>query len=161
MKTLNYAIRFLLRTKSYTIINLLGLAFSLACCIILLRYIHRELTVDTHCIDRNQVYGVQTTFEGNRVLSVAEIGSRDSVYIDNSGIVTRSRIVLLENDYLTYQSNRIPVQAMAADSAYFELFPYRVLQGSVSLEDPASVLLMEGFAKKLFGKENPIGKILT
>ena len=65
----------------------------------------------------------------NRVLSVAEIGSRDSVYIDNSGIVTRSRIVLLENDYLTYQSNRIPVQAMAADSAYFELFPYRVLQG--------------------------------
>ena len=44
MKTLNYAIRFLLRTKSYTIINLLGLAFSLACCIILLRYIHRELT---------------------------------------------------------------------------------------------------------------------
>lgn len=161
MKTLYYAIRFLLRTKSYTIINLLGLAFSLACCIILLRYIHRELTVDTHCIDRNQVYGVQTTFEGNRVLSVAEIGSRDSVYIDNSGIVTRSRIVLLENDYLTYQSNRIPVQAMAADSAYFELFPYRVLQGSVSLEDPASVLLMEGFAKKLFGKENPIGKILT
>ena len=86
MKTLYYAIRFLLRTKSYTIINLLGLAFSLACCIILLRYIHRELTVDTHCIDRNQVYGVQTTFEGNRVLSVAEIGSRDSVYIDNSGI---------------------------------------------------------------------------
>ena len=42
MKTLYYAIRFLLRTKSYTIINLLGLAFSLACCIILLRYIHRE-----------------------------------------------------------------------------------------------------------------------
>ena len=34
MKTLYYAIRFLLRTKSYTIINLLGLAFSLACCII-------------------------------------------------------------------------------------------------------------------------------
>ena len=37
---------------TYTLINLLGLAFSLACCIILLRYIHRELTVDTHCVDR-------------------------------------------------------------------------------------------------------------
>ena len=147
MKTLNYAIRFLLRTKSYTIINLLGLAFSLACCIILLRYIHRELTVDIHCIDRNRVYGVQTTFEGNRVLSVAEIGDRDSVYIDNSGMVTRSRIVLLENDYLTYQSNRIPVHAMAADSAYFELFPYHVLQGSASLEDTASVLSLMYYRK--------------
>ena len=34
MKTLKYAWRFLIRSKSYTIINLLGLAFSLACCII-------------------------------------------------------------------------------------------------------------------------------
>ena len=31
MKILVYAIRFLLRSKAYTIINLLGLAFSLAC----------------------------------------------------------------------------------------------------------------------------------
>ena len=54
MKTLKYAWRFLIRSKSYTIINLLGLAFSLACCIILFRYIHRELTVDSHCIDREQ-----------------------------------------------------------------------------------------------------------
>ena len=54
MKTIIYAIRFLARSKSYTIINLLGLAFSLACCIILMRYIHRELTVDTHCLDREQ-----------------------------------------------------------------------------------------------------------
>ena len=46
MKTITYAIRFLLRSKSYTLINLLGLAFSLACCIILMRYIHRELTVN-------------------------------------------------------------------------------------------------------------------
>ena len=51
MKTLKYAGRFLMRSKSYTIINLLGLAFSLACCIVLMRYIHRELTVDSHCID--------------------------------------------------------------------------------------------------------------
>ena len=52
MNTLRYALRFLLRARTYTLINLLGLAFSLACCIILLRYIHRELTVDTHCVDR-------------------------------------------------------------------------------------------------------------
>ena len=54
MNTLRYALRFLLRARTYTLINLLGLAFSLACCIILLRYIHRELTVDTHCVDRGK-----------------------------------------------------------------------------------------------------------
>ena len=35
MNTLRYALRFLLRARTYTLINLLGLAFSLACCIIL------------------------------------------------------------------------------------------------------------------------------
>ena len=55
MKTLKYAGRFLMRSKSYTIINLLGLAFSLACCIVLMRYIHRELTVDSHCIDPQHI----------------------------------------------------------------------------------------------------------
>lgn len=160
MKTLNYAVRFLLRAKSYTLINLIGLSFSLACSIILLRYIHRELTVDIHCIDRDQVYGVQVIFDGNQVLSVPEIGKRDSIYIDDNAIITRSRVVLLENDYVNYQSNRISAHTLVADSAYFDLFPYHVLQGSASLEEPASVLLMDYFAKKLFDKENPIGKIL-
>lgn len=160
MKTLHYAMRFLLRAKSYTIINLLGLAFSLACCIILLRYIHRELTVDSHCIDRDHVYAVQNTFNGNRVLSIAEIGERDSTYIDNRAVITRSRVVLLENDYVNYRSNRYPIHAIVADSAYFQLFSYQVLQGTISLDNPESTLLMERFARKLFGKENPIGKVL-
>ena len=36
MKTLTYAWRFLARSKAYTIINILGLSFSLACCLILI-----------------------------------------------------------------------------------------------------------------------------
>ena len=160
MKILKYAIRFLLRSKSYTIINLLGLAFSLACCIILLRYIHRELTVDMHCVDREQVYGVRTLMEGNEILSMTSKGKQDSSYIDDGTVLVRSQVTLLENDFISYQSHRYPVQAMAADSAYFQLFRYHVVQGTNSLSAPESALLMEDFAKKVFGKENPIGQIL-
>lgn len=160
MKTLKYALRFLTRSKSYTVINLLGLAFSLACCIILMRYIHRELTVDTHCVDREQVYGVVTNMEGNQLLGRTRIRENDSSYVDERSIATRSEVTLLENDHITYQSNRYNLQAIVADSAYFQLFPYRVVQGSISLSAPESALLMEDFAKKLFGKENPIGKIV-
>ena len=65
MKTLKYAGRFLMRSKSYTIINLLGLAFSLACCIVLMRYIHRELTVDSHCIDPQHIIIPLRDIDGN------------------------------------------------------------------------------------------------
>lgn len=160
MKTLKYAWRFLIRSKSYTIINLLGLAFSLACCIILLRYIHRELTVDTHCVDREQVYGVKGLIEGNQSLGMAENAKRDSSFIDERSVLTRSRVILLENDYVKYQSHRYSIHAMVADSAYFQLFPYHVVQGINSLSAPESALVMEDFARKVFGKENPIGKML-
>ena len=45
MKTIIYAWRFLVRLKSYTIINLIGLSLSLACCIILLRYINSGMPI--------------------------------------------------------------------------------------------------------------------
>lgn len=105
MKTLKYAWRFLIRSKSYTIINLLGLAFSLACCIILLRYIHRELTVDTHCIDREQVYGVKLELDGNSYLG-AIINNSDTAVIDQRYINRYSRIIPLEKDYVSIAANR-------------------------------------------------------
>ena len=81
MKTLKYAWRFLMRSKSYTVINLVGLAFSLACCIMLMRYIHRELTVDTHCVDRNHVYGVIQDMDGNRGMATIENTNKEHIHL--------------------------------------------------------------------------------
>ena len=160
MKTIKYAIRFLVRSKSYTLINLLGLAFSLACCIILMRYIHRELTVDTHCVDRENIYGVILSMGGNITLSSANNEGHDSICIDESTVAARTSIKIMGDEHIIYQGHRYVGQAIVADSSYFEIFPYQVLQGSLSLSRPESVLLTESFAKQIFGKENPIGKIM-
>ena len=108
MKTLKYAWRFLMRSKSYTIINLLGLAFSLACSIILMRYIHRELTVDTHCIDREHVYAICTNTEGNRGLSGLKQYNYDTISIDNRFVEAMTTYIPLEKDYVISGTNRIP-----------------------------------------------------
>ena len=121
MKTLKYAWRFLMRSKSYTIINLLGLAFSLACCIILMRYIHREMTVDTHCIDRDHVYGVVLDMDGNRYLgSIINLG--DSTMIDQRYIEKQSSLIGLEKDHVTSETNRFSARVIATDSVFFQLF---------------------------------------
>ena len=65
MKTLKYAWRFLVRSKSYTVINIVGLSLSLACTIILVRYIHQETRVNTHCIDAENVYIPLRDIDGN------------------------------------------------------------------------------------------------
>ena len=85
MKTLKYAWRFLIRSKSYTIINVIGLALSLACTIILVRYIHRELQVNTHCTHAERTFIPLREIDGNvfpgsvNTLYRPSIGSRHSI----------------------------------------------------------------------------------
>ena len=160
MKTLKYAWRFLMRSKSYTIINLLGLAFSLACSIILMRYIHRELTVDTHCIDREHVYAICTNTEGNRGLSGLKQYNYDTISIDNRFVEAMTTYIPLEKDYVISGTNRIPARCLVTDSVFFKLFHYPIVQGKLSLTTPQSALLTEKYARKIFGNENPIGKVL-
>lgn len=161
MKTLTYAWRFLVRSKAYTIINILGLSFSLACCLILARYIHRELTVDTHCVDRNEVYGVIVDMEGSRGLSSYSNGNKkDSTYIDPRFIEMIGSAITMQDDYVLSGNQRFQANVLAVDSGYLQLFPYRVVEGKLSLDNPQSAYLMEAFARKLFGKENPVGKVL-
>ena len=160
MKTLIYAIRFLLRSKSYTIINLLGLAFSLACCIILMRYIHRELTVDSHCVDRNHVYAIKISMEGSEHIGGISSYQYDPVKLDKSPIEIETRYTPLDQDFLTANGHRFPSRTIVTDSAFFQLFHYPLLQGKLALDKPTSVLLKKDFAHKLFGNDNPIGKTI-
>ena len=160
MKTLKYAARFLIRAKSYTIINLLGLAFSLACCIILMRYIHRELTVDTHCTDREKVYAVNTSMEGLNHISSIESYTYEPAKLDESKIDVMVDFVPLENDFIIVDNHRFQSQTIVTDSAFFKLFPYSLLEGELLLDKPTSVLLMKDYAKKLFGDQNPIGQVI-
>ena len=149
MKTLTYAWRFLARSKAYTIINILGLSFSLACCLILMRYIHRELTVDTHCVDRNEVYGVIVDMEGSRGLSSYSNGNeKDSTYIDPRFIEMTGSAITMQNDYVLSGNQRFQANVLAVDSGYLQLFPYQVVEGKLSLDNPQSAYLMEAFARK-------------
>ena len=72
MKTLKYAARHLARAKAYTFINVVGLALSLGCCILLARYLHREYTVDTHCMDRGHTVIPLQDIDGNIIPTILD-----------------------------------------------------------------------------------------
>lgn len=153
---IKYAIRFLLRAKSYTVINLIGLSLSLACCIILLRYIHRELTVDTHANDLSTIIVPLRDIDGN-VYPGENPGNKD-YSVDEKYIEDRCKLVVEENSTIISNDVAYKTNLMAADTTFFHFFNYRVLEGSLSLDSPHDVILTEGYAMRLFGKESPVGK---
>ena len=163
MKTLTYAIRFLTRSKSYTIINLLGLAFSLACCIILMRYIHRELTVDTHCVDRDRTVIAVRDMDGTRFISglgdVKDFLGKEIVRKED--IIERCSFITRYQDNIMSEEENFATNVLIADSTFFHFFDHPVVAGEARLTAPNDAILTRTYAEKLFGKQSPIGKTLT
>ena len=159
MKTLTYAFRFLIRSKSYTLINLLGLAFSLACCIILMRYIHRELTVDTHCVDRDRVIACIRNNNENYHLSSQTYC--DTTYIADDQIFERCRIIIEREGHVKYNEHNYTLRTVAADSTFFYFFDYPLHEGVRQLNAPNDALLTRECAQRIFGNESAIGKVIN
>ena len=157
---LKMAVRFLMRARSYTIINLLGLAFSLACSIILIRYIHRELTVDANCVDAETVVVPLRDMDGN-VMPSSTMYITDTVYISNDQITERCRIVPKEHTNVVYENSNYNVNLLAVDSTFFHFFTYPLVTGTVAMEGDNAAILTRRFAEQLFGKANPVGKVLV
>lgn len=153
---IKYAIRFLLRAKSYTVINLVGLSLSLACCIVLLRYIHRELTVDTHAIDLSSIIVPLRDIDGN--IYPAENPNNKDYSVEEKYIEDRCKLIEEENSTIVSDDVSYKTNLMVADTTFFHFFDYCVMEGSLSLEQPNNAILTETYAKKLFGDESPVGR---
>ena len=159
MKTLKYAVRFLVRSRSYSLINLFGLAFSLACCIILLRYIHRELTVDTHCVDRERVIIPLSTINNN--INFSSTSSCDTAYIPESKIAGRSYINMRKEEPFRYNEEPYTLNTILGDNRFLELFRFKALEGTLDLSAPDCAILSQACAQRMFGNESAIGKVLV
>ena len=162
MKTLQYAARHLARAKAYTLINVVGLALSLGCCILLARYLHREYTTDTHCVDRGRVVIPLQDIDGNVYPSILHPDwvTLDTTYITDSQVQERCRLILLQDDLVQRGESSHQAHVLAADSSFFHLFRYPVQVGEAALHAPTDAVLTEAFARRLFGHENPVGQVL-
>ena len=159
MKTLTYAIRFLSRSKAYTLINLLGLAFSLACSIILIRYLHREWTVDTHCVDRERIV---VPIQDMKVSSgLTNLENCDTTFIPDNQIVRRAPLEFRSDATVKYNEQDSTLNFIATDSCFLQMFHYPLVAGTAELSAPEHALITQECANRIFGKQNPVGKTLT
>ncbi|GAB3895788.1 ABC transporter permease [Spirosoma agri] len=167
------ALRALKRNWSYSVINVLGLTLSLACCLLLFLAIRYELSFDRHNAHADQTY---------RLVSFSKTANEDRL---NVGIPLPA-LPALRTDFpeLKHQVtmvNRITNVVVTAgeksgqatrkfqegdgvlafvEPEYFRLFDVNWKSGSAqtALTNPNSVVLSERMAHKYFGMSTPIGK---
>lgn len=160
------AIRNLLRFKSYSIINVAGLAIGLACATLIMIWVHDEVNMDRYHEKIDHIYQVNLKFIQNGVtgyqgtVSPVIAGILKNEYpeiTDAARVGILPEVVLKTNDKMILEQDGI-----AAEPSIFKIFTFPLLEGdpSSALSRPHSIVLTESMAKKYFGEHDPLGKII-
>ncbi len=159
---LKISLRYLFRHKEYTVINILGLAVSITCCILIMLFVRSELSYDAFHSKADRLYRVwqREKFDGKTSDNVVtplpladDIKSSFPEAEATSRVVSISPIVKVGQSSFTEDVNIV-------DPSFFKMFDFKIIEGGASnpFAIDNSVFLTPSTAKKYFGSANAIGK---
>ena len=159
------AIRHLLKNKSYTILNTVGLSVGLACFTLISLWVVDELSYDRFHEKADRIFRIGGTFtdeSGQFDQAVTCIPLAPAIKNDLPEVEDALRIDI--NDALVQLDDKKFVEdgLLAVDPSFLNLFDFKLISGNAktALEEPYTILLSESMAKKYFGDKNPIGESL-
>jgi ABC-type antimicrobial peptide transport system permease subunit len=163
--SLKSTLRTFKRNKGFTILNIAGLAVGLTSCLLLLLYVDYEWQFDKQFRDYENIYVVYSNQSGgDKIFSfpVSSAPMAAAAQAEVPGVTAAVRVTDAQDQLLAYNERLLKKPGMYADSAFFGLFDYPFLQGSPStaLQNSHSVVLTHSMARALFGKEDPMNKII-
>lgn len=160
------AFRNLYRERLFTVINLFGLSIGIACCILILLYVHSELSYDKFHSKSDRIYRVWVKEEYktgqeffNTVTPYALAGAlREEV----PEIDRLSQLSALNWD-IRYRSGKISETVHMVSPTFFEIFDFDPIVGTLTgvMDDARSIVLARKAALKYFGRTNVVGEELV
>jgi len=165
---LKIALRNLSRYKGISFINVFGLTVGLTCCLLILSYILNEKSYDRFNPQADSIYRVTRSFnttDGVQTLQLASIAPPFARLLKNDFPEIEDITQMLPNGSSTFKfGDKIfdEKDDFYADQNFFHFFPVQVLHGNpnTALAEPFSVMMTEAMARKYFGEEDPMNKII-
>jgi putative ABC transport system permease protein len=156
---LKIAFRNIVKHKSFSSINVFGLAVGVASCLLILLWIGDELSYDKFNENSDRLYRVARVNENGKdertppELAPALKDEYPEIQNVSSYSVTPAYLKI-DDRFFTDQ------QLAYVDTSFFNLFTFTFLRGDAAsgIKDNSSIVLTEGCAQRLFGDNDPIGK---
>ena len=168
---LKVSIRNIIRNKTYSIINMLGLSIGMACSILIFLFIFDELGYDKFHTNAHRIYrvGIDATMQGNNIKGYITGAPVGRTFVNEIPEVLQSiRVVKIQfnnsSDVVKYKERKFIEEGLFfVDSSYFEIFTVDFIKGDPkkALNTPYTIVLTESTAKKYFLDEDPIGKSIN
>jgi putative ABC transport system permease protein len=165
-------LRNLKRQKLFSLINLLGLTVSIASTLLIYLYVQHEFSYDNFHPNSDRLYRVNQTFiwaendksqfsrTGPGVANalreeLPEVELVTSLHTPGNFIISYTKPT---REVVSFEEDKI----LAADTNFFKIFNFPLLQGdpSSAFKQANTMVMTASTAKKYFGNENPLGKLV-
>ncbi len=163
---LKIAWRNLLKHKTFSFINILGLAIGIAACLIIFLYVHNELTFDQYNTKVDRIARATVLLHGpesdmamaSSPVPLADASKRNYPEVESA--------VRLEQDpqIMKYKNDVIKESGFyKTDQTVFSIFTFEFKEGnsSTALQNLRSIVLTESTEKKYFGEGPALGKTMN
>jgi putative ABC transport system permease protein len=169
---LKTALRFLLKNKTFSFINIFGLATGTLCCLYILLYVQDQYSYDKQHKNINNIYRVTTdlVLTGDKHHGaassppIAPAMKSNFPEVQNYTRVVKTDILGAKEHLLRYKEQSFyETGAFYVDSTFFDIFTYHFVEGRAPhvLDEPYSIVLLKPTADKLFGNESAVGKMIN
>ncbi|MBS3770845.1 MAG: ABC transporter permease [Bacteroidales bacterium] len=158
--------RNLIRDKSYSVINIIGLAVGMAACLLIFLYITDELSYDKFHTQSDRIYRmyVDGQFGNNSFRSVLTPNPAKEALLDEfSQVESATRLIRRDRIRVEYDDDRlIENNFYYADEDFFKVFSFPLIRGNPEevLSGPNQVVLTRSIARKYFGEKDPLGEMI-
>jgi len=157
------ALRNLWRHRTFSIINILGLAVGISACFLIYLYVHLETRYDNFHTKADRIYRVVTdTKTPSETISQAMTTTPVAINLKKDFPEVEDAVRLGTDGFLVTKGN-VKFQeerSVLADSTFFNVFDFPLVAGdkNTALKEPMSIILSQTAVKKYFGKANPMGQ---
>jgi putative ABC transport system permease protein len=158
--------RYLLRNKTFTLINIAGLSLGMACAILAILFVNNEVSYDRFHQNTAQLYRLTTTVinadNSKQIFGTTGQIQGPTFKAAIPEITDYVRILGMNNINITGNNKSLAVNNIYADNNFFSVFSFPLLYGNKikALIDPNSIILSQNTAIKFFGTDNVVGKII-
>lgn len=158
--------RNIVREKGFTFINIAGLSIGIASCIMIMLFVKDELSYDRFHKNSENIYRVyiEGQFGNNSIRSPFTSNvMAQTMQEELADVELATRFLKVNRRFVQYEEKSFVEQRFYyGDENFFKLFSFNLIKGNPDdvLGKPNTIVVTESTAKKYFGNEDPIGKIL-
>ncbi|MBN8853768.1 MAG: hypothetical protein BGO55_11390 [Sphingobacteriales bacterium 50-39] len=162
---LKVGIRNFLKYKTFSFINVFGLAAAMSVCMLIMLMLADQRSYDQFHTNKDHIYRILSDKPGlNHAYATSPFPLADALRKEDPVVEESTGLTMGVGGDAVYNNNiSTELRGYFADPAFFKVFSFRLGKGDpvTALDAPNSIVLSAAAARRLFRDEDPIGKTVA